>query len=600
MNGTHEWKLVAPWYRWQRQFDADGSKPWQTRPVFQKFDQNDYVKVFTADPQRSLKFLPIDDTVFKTSLKDVAPLAGVFPPPDRFTKLYAPKNADGSPPKAREARMVPTGIRKLYLPTHKRFYLVVCELHCYVAGFPMVTRDQVCQSGFVVRRRVMSIPAANQKKALKDLDKIQGHLNNINADIAYWMETAPATGRKAKQRAADVKKAKANGTFAGKLKDLEFQREFEETKLAGWKKQYGVVTKLEGWIPTFFDQPGAAEKQPLENVGSWQTVEETAQPLKGEAFPKDEAYFPLFALFPDPNIPKHSGKGRNIYFGPVPASSFDTDQSGKARFDSDVTYEIRCFVRRHKAGCPRLDKTPDCHGPIIWSEPTEVYKLAPATDLLGTSNRPITIKMPDFTELAAQVAALPANKLAPVRVEKPQSMNFQIDDGKAGGGGIGGFQICFFSIPLITIIAMFVLQLFLPIVVFLFGLFFLLALKFCIPPSLSASAGLTAKLDVLMPKLELDASIDVDVEFDAALELDLGFNIDDLNEDFLSGIPLEHGITDTDGQLKQFSNEALLPIGKNIYEAKSMVGEDGKPKAEAGVDITASVDYEPRVEVNGK
>jgi len=179
-------------------------------------------------------------------------------------------------------------------------------------------------------------------------------------------------------------------------------------------------------------------------------------------------------------------------------------------------------------------------------------------------------------------------------------MNFQIDDGKASGGGIGGFQICFFSIPLITIIAMFVLQLFLPIVVFLFGLFFLLALKFCIPPSLSASAGLTAKLDVLMPKLELDASIDVDVEFDAALELDLGFNIDDLNEDFLSGIPLEHGITDTDEQLKQFSNEALLPIGKNIYEAKSMVGEDGKPKAEAGVDITASVDYEPRVEVNGK
>lgn len=600
MNGTHEWKLVAPWYRWQRQFDADGSKPWQTRPVFQKFDQNDYVKVFTADPQRSLKFLSVDDTVFNTSLKDVAPLAGVFPPPDRFTKLYAPKNADGSAPQPKEARMVPTGIRKLYLPTHKRFYLVVCELHCYVAGFPTVTRDQVCQSGFVVRRRVMSIPAANQKKALKDLGKIQGHLNNVNADIAYWMETAPATGRKAKQRAADIKKAKANGTFAGKLKDLEFQRAFEESKLADWKKQYGVITKLEGWIPTFFDQPGASEKQPLENVGSWQTVEETPQPLKGEAFPKDEASFPLFALFPDPNIPKHSGKGRNIYFGPVPASSFDTDQSGKARFDSDVTYEIRCFVRRHKAGCPRLDKVPDCHGPIIWSEPTEVYKLAPATDLLGTSNRPITIKMPDFSELAAQAAALPANKLAPVRVEKPQSMNFQIDDGKASGGGIGGFQICFFSIPLITIIAMFVLQLFLPIVVFLFGLFFLLALKFCIPPSLSASAGLTAKLDVLMPKLELDASIDVDVEFDAALELDLGFDIGDLNADFLSGIPLEHGIIDTDGQLEQFSNEALLPIGKNIYEAKSMVGEDGKPKPEAGVDITASVDYEPRMEVNGK
>ncbi|HET9713649.1 MAG TPA: hypothetical protein VFP64_17290, partial [Pyrinomonadaceae bacterium] len=247
-------------------------------------------------------------------------------------------------------------------------------------------------------------------------------------------------------------------------------------------------------------------------------------------------------------------------------------------------------------------KTPDCHGPIIWSEPTEVYKLAPATDLLGTSNRPITIRMPDFAELAAQVASLPANKLAPVRVEKPQGMNFKVEDGEATGGGIGGFQICFFSIPLITIIAMFLLQLFLPIVVFLFGLFFLLALKFCIPPSLSVDAGLTAKLDVLMPKLELDASIDVDVEFSAELEAELGFNIDELNLDFQTGIPEEHGITiaETEGQLEQFSNEALLPIGKNIHEAKSMVGEDGKPKPEAGVDVTASVDYEPRVEVNGK
>jgi hypothetical protein len=209
--------------------------------------------------------------------------------------------------------------------------------------------------------------------------------------------------------------------------------------------------------------------------------------------------------------------------------------------------------------------------------------------------------MPDFSELAAQAAALPANKLAPVRVEKPQSMNFQIDDdGNPTGGGIGGFQICFFSIPLITIIAMFLLQLFLPIVVFLFGLFFLLALKFCIPPSLSVAGGLSAKLDVLMPKLELDASIDVDVEFDAALGL--GFTIGELHADFQEGITEEHNILDNDAkdQLDDFSNTALLPIGEKIHEAKLLVGDDGKPKAEAGVDVTASVEYEPRVEVKVK
>ena len=600
MNGNHEWKLVAPWYRWERQFAAQGRKPWQTHPVLQKFDQNDFVKTFTQDPQRSLKFLSLEDTVFNTSLKDVATVQGPFPAPPRFTKLYAPRKPDGAAPtQAHEARMVPTGVRKLYLPTHKRFYLVVCELHCYVAGFPMVTRDQVCQAGFVVRRRVTVIPPANEKKARKVGDKILADLNAINADIGYWTETSPATGRKAKQRALDIKKAKTNGTFSGILKSLEDQRAQQKEKLEQWRKEFAVTTRLEGWIPHFIQQAGANEKQPVDNVGSWQPVEETPQQLKGEEFPGDEAFFPLFALFPDPNIPKHSARNRNIYFGVVPTTSLDTDHFGANRFDSDATYEIRCFVRRHKIGCPRLDKTPDCHGELIWSERTEVYKHALATDLIGTSNRPITIRLPDFAELAAQAAALPASKLAPVRVEQPQSMKFQIDgDGNPTGGGIGGFQVCFFSIPLITIVAMFLLTLFLPIVVFLFGLFFLLALKFCIPPSLSAAGGLSAKLDVLMPKLELDASIDVDAEFDAALGL--GFTAADLNADFQTGISEEHGIDDADNQLRQFSNSAMLPLGQGIHDAKLLVGDDGKPKAEAGVDVTASIEYEPRVEVKVK
>ncbi len=45
-------------------------------------------------------------------------------------------------------------------------------------------------------------------------------------------------------------------------------------------------------------------------------------------------------------------------------------------------------------------------------------------------------------------------------------------------------QICSFSIPLITIVATFVFKLFLPIVMLVFELWFLLRLKFCIPPSI--------------------------------------------------------------------------------------------------------------------
>src|SRR5262249_2404532 len=147
---------------------------------------------------------------------------------------------------------------------------------------------------------------------------------------------------------------------------------------------------------------------------------------------------------------------------------------------------------RHKPDCPRRDQAPDCSGEIVWSEPSESYQLAAHNDLIGTAQRPVTIQMPDLAELAAQAAALPVNKFAPVKVVQPQSLNFDVNDGKPSAKGVGIPQICFFAIPLITIVAFFVLKLFLPIVVFLFGLFFLLQLKFCILPSASVSAGLKA------------------------------------------------------------------------------------------------------------
>jgi hypothetical protein len=79
-------------------------------------------------------------------------------------------------------------------------------------------------------------------------------------------------------------------------------------------------------------------------------------------------------------------------------------------------------------------------------------------------------------------------------------------------GRVGaGEEICFFSIPLITIIAMFVLNLFLPIVMFLFQLWWMLKLKFCIPPSVEFEAELAAELNVEPPQLEVVAKLDIDV-----------------------------------------------------------------------------------------
>ena len=140
------WNLVAPWYHWHRQLAELGLPPRQTRPVFQKFDHSDFVKGFTKDPQRSLKFQDDVDRVFNVKLTDVPkPVSGPFV--GKFTRIYAPNKVP------KNTSLIPTGIRKIYLDTHKRYYLVVCELHCDAPGFPMTTPDQVCQAGFVVRRR---------------------------------------------------------------------------------------------------------------------------------------------------------------------------------------------------------------------------------------------------------------------------------------------------------------------------------------------------------------------------------------------------------------------------------------------------------------
>ena len=157
-----------------------------------------------------------------------------------------------------------------------------------------------------------------------------------------------------------------------------------------------------------------------------------------------------------------------MFFGVAPTSSFDTDANGKARLDSKSVYEIRCFVRRHLPECPRKLPPPDCAGALTWSQPTEPYQLAAPFDLEGTANRPITIQMPDLAKLAAQAIAKPFGKYSPVKIIQPQSLKPEIDGKALSGGSMGGGQICFFAIPLITIIAFFVLNIFLPIVVSLF------------------------------------------------------------------------------------------------------------------------------------
>ena len=468
---NHPWVLTGPWYRWDHPGVIASGRV--SRPVFQKYETVNFVAEFLKDPQHSLKFLDPEDFAQEARLRDPAlPLK------------------DGKQQSLSKNTYFNTGIRKLFLDSHKRFYLVVCEIHCDEPGFPSVRRDQVCETGFVVRRRSAEVPQAARAKASGILQQ----LSLAQAQLAQIDELPP--GKKAGPLAA------ARDAAASK-----FEAATAEMKLTA--HEYGIRLTLLGWV-----------KGEADRVGSWKEVEETPQAI-------EEDILPMYPLIPDPRLKNHSSGGRTIYFGVVPTASADTDKNGNARFDDSSLYEIRCFVRQHRFPCPVTRTRNDCHGTIYWSQHSAVYRVASHFDLAGTSNRPVTIQLPDIPALEAQTAALKPGQGAPVKMVSPAGTpRFSVDTGslKATLKGSGG-QICSFSLPLITIVASFVFQLFLPVVTFVLGLFFLLKLRFCIPPSIDLSVGVTAALSAEFGSDfgKVDAAFSADVEGDIAASIGTNF-----------------------------------------------------------------------------
>jgi hypothetical protein len=139
----------------------------------------------------------------------------------------------------------------------------------------------------------------------------------------------------------------------------------------------------------------------------------------------------------------------------------------------------------------------------------------------GTKNRSVTITFPDLRTLAARAG----QKQGPggVRVVTPpqSQMVFNPFNGvpKSGSGRIGaGGGVCTFAIELFFIVAFFLFLMFLPIVVLAFQLWWMLALRFCIPPSIGfkamadflATGKVIAQLDAGM-KVDLDIAMGMDV-----------------------------------------------------------------------------------------
>jgi hypothetical protein len=480
---AHPWRLVGPWYRWQRPGVPSSGRT--SRPALQKYDGSTFVDEFMKDPQKSLKFLPED---FVHEVRALPPMS--------------PALFEGKVRRLSDSGYFPTNTRKLFLDTHKRFYLVVCELHCDTAGFPSVNREQICDAGFVIRRRVLKNLTAPAAQGVKE---IIGNLTTAKKTVHEFAGVEPEKQLSVVQKglAPFGKELLTGAIIETRDRNQRVAEEIvvaERRRLLEWATQYGVSLQLQGW------------KQIRQGVGTWVNVSADPQAAITEQVIK------LCPLVPDPRDQKHSAKGRTIYFGVVPTGSSDTDEFGKARFDETTPYEIHCFVRRYKHEAGNNGRNPNCCGELVWSAPTEVYQLASHFDLVGTNNRPVSMQLPDLKALEAQAAALPPNQLAPFRMVSPPDSNLEVtadEDGKVLTHGKSS-EICSFSIPLITIVATFVFKLFLPVVTLLFGLFFLLKLKFCIPPSISLAADVALELDATL-KLGLDVSVDAQLKIGTEL-----------------------------------------------------------------------------------
>lgn len=482
---THDWRVVAPWWHWPRldgePAPGDVAKRKAARvaaPVLQKYDGPDLVNTFLADPQQRLEFVDDTDRVATVTSGGIGKL------PHRST--------DG-------------GIRKLYLASHHRHYLVVCSLHCDTAGFPHARRDDVCQAGFVVRRRTASLPGGADGETAAQLRRWATARGRVRR-VEQQLRTEPGPLRR------EVLRHRLNA-----LTGTEGAARERVRALAGDALAVGPVRELLGWVPVGVDAAGmpgpmpacppssgtAQERTPLAGVGLWQPVDELPEQLT-------EATFPLLPLVPDPTRPASDATGQTIYFGVVPTGSSDIDPTGAARFDDDAEYEIRCFVRRHRPECPR--EGAHCGCPLFWSEPSEPYRLAGHFDAEGCGNRPATVQLPDLAQLKADALRLRPGGSGGLRFRSPpfselafQTSNLDATAVKLKAMQNGKAQICSFAIPLITIVAFFVLQLFLPIVVLVFQLWFLLALRFCIPPDVTLDAGLLADFEALGGGLDIDA-----------------------------------------------------------------------------------------------
>lgn len=147
--------------------------------------------------------------------------------------------------------------------------------------------------------------------------------------------------------------------------------------------------------------------------------------------------------------------------------------TGKAgRFDEpDARYVLRAFVRLKPEG--------PCPARTVWSGYSEPFVIAPWYD--GAGAPPVQIRLPDPSDRKLLRSLKPnvAFVVPPAMQNLLSGAAKDLMEGKGGTGTLGITWICSFSIPIITICAFLVLNIFLTLFNIVFGWLFFI--KICIP-----------------------------------------------------------------------------------------------------------------------
>lgn len=424
----HGFAFRTPWYVREREHiglrDARA-----LRPAIQMYDSTRFVQQVTQDPRDSLRFTDHDRWSY--------PVPVAFPAGGTGRIRFATYTT------------VRTGLRKLFQPNHERFYLVVAELFCDEPGLPRAGPHRDVAVSFVMRRRHLSLSGGQRSVRRLARELMVNLLKEQHAG-------APLAARPAVQVTdlddlwwADV---------AARRRFTEDHADLLHAVTAHVDSQSWLIDSSTG-------------------NGRWALLSDQK---KGET----EQAFPMWRL-PDRTDTCDAANTRSLWFGLVPTYSGDhwvdpaqPHHRPEPKLDDHAIYELVCSVQQ-----PPPAGQEQCPPKVWWSAPTEPFRLAAPYDPDGTQNHRVSITAPDFRALAARAGHAPGPGGLAITTPSRSGMKFNPFNGipGPGSGSLGSGGICTFAFELFFIVALFLFLMFMPIVVWVFQLWWMLALRFCFP-----------------------------------------------------------------------------------------------------------------------